>query len=250
MTAAGKSRMLPRLKSVFDKLRLVGGKLKDFKVKEHRSGKAVTPASFAGKVVLVDFWATWCRPCVAELPHLKETYAKYREKGFEIFAISLDDNTERFEKKIVEEGMEWLHFFDGGKWKNELAVLFDVHSIPASFLVDRDGVVQAVNLRGAAVGNWVERLLEGKKGAPPAIALNKPLRKRPGLLPPGAKRPSGGSPLTLQSSATVEMLTLDVAVKSPWHVFGKGAEDGQPMRVEFLEGSSFIAASGMVISSA
>ena len=243
MTAAGKSRMLPRLKSVFEKLRVIGGKLKDFDVKDHRSGKAVTPASFAGKVVLVDFWATWCGPCVAELPQLKETYAKYKDKGFEIFAVSLDDDKERFEKKIAGEKMDWLHFYDGGKWKNELAVLFDVHSIPASFLIDRDGVVQAVNLRGAAVESWVERLLAGKKSAPPALALRKPLKKRPGLLVPGAKKPSGGVPLSLQATATAGVLTLDVAVRSPWHVFGKGAEDGQPMRIEFLEGSSFGAAS-------
>ena len=239
MKAAGKSRMLPRLQSVFEKLRVVGGKLKDFEVKEHRSGKAVTPGSFAGKVVLVDFWATWCGPCVAELPHLEETYEKYREKGFEIFSISLDDDKERFEKKIADAGMEWLHFFDGGKWKNELAVLFDVHSIPASFLIDRDGVIQAVNLRGAAVGAWVGRLLEGKKGAPPSVAL--PVR--PGILPGRARRPArAGPPVSLEASASTEMLTLDVAVKAPWHVFGKGAEDGQPVRVEFLAGSSFIAA--------
>ena len=243
MTAAGKSRLLPRLKSVFQKLRVIGGKLKDFEVKDHRSGKSITPASFKGKVVLVDFWATWCGPCVAELPHLKETYAKYKDKGFEIFAVSLDDDKERFEKKIAGEKMDWLHFYDGGKWKNELAVLFDVHSIPASFLVDRDGVIQAVNLRGAAVGSWVERLLAGKKSAPPALALPKPLKKRPDLLPSGSKKPSGGAPLALQSSATASVLTLDLAVKSPWHVFGKGAKDGQPLRVEFLEGSSFAAAS-------
>jgi serine protease Do len=240
MAAAGKSRMLPRLKSVFKKLRVVGGKLKHFEVKEHRSGKTVTPAGFAGKVVLVDFWATWCAPCVAELPHLKKTYEKYREKGFEIFAISLDDDKARFEKKIADAGMEWLHFFDGGKWKNELAVLFDVHSIPASFLLDRDGVIQAVNLRSAAVDDWVGRLLEGKKGAPPSIASSPRL----GILPARGKKPARAEPVvSLKAAGSPEMLVLDVAVKGPWHVFGDGAKDGIPLRIEFLEGSGFSASS-------
>ena len=240
MAAAGKSRMLPRLKSVFEKLRIIGGKLKSFEVKDHRSGKTLTPGSFAGKVVLVDFWATWCGPCVAELPHLKKTYEKYREKGFEIFAISLDDDKARFEKKVADAGMDWLHFFDGGKWKNELAVLFDVHSIPASFLIDREGVIQAVNLRGEAVSDWVERLLEGKKGAPPLAARPGPR----GILPARGKKPSrAAQPVTMKAVGSPEMLVLDVAVKSPWHVFGDGAKDGLPLKVEFLEGTGFSASS-------
>ncbi|MEC8895198.1 MAG: trypsin-like peptidase domain-containing protein, partial [Planctomycetota bacterium] len=156
------------------------------------------------------------------------------------FAISLDDDKARFEKKVADAGMDWLHFFDGGKWKNELAVLFDVHSIPASFLVDREGVIQAVNLRGEAVSDWVERLVEGKKGAPPAVARSE----RRGILPARGRRPSSAGPVvSLKAEGSPELLVLDVAVKGPWHVFGEGAKDGIPLKIEFLEGSGFSASS-------
>jgi len=151
MKLAGKGRLLPRISSHFDKIRMVGKPLKNFKVKDHRTGREISPAKFKGKVVLIDFWATWCGPCVADLPLVKAAHKKFSDAGFEVFAVSLDDDEAKFEKAIDARKMDYLHHYDGKKWENELAVKFDVHSIPASLLVDRKGIVRAVNVRGNAL---------------------------------------------------------------------------------------------------
>jgi len=159
MKLAGKGRLLPRITSHFDKIRMVGKPLKNFKVKDHRTGREISPATLKGKVVLIDFWATWCGPCVADLPLVKATHQKFSKAGFEVFAVSLDEDEAKFKKAIKARGMNYLHHFDGKKWKNELAALYDVHSIPASFLVDRKGIVRAVNVRGSALMHVTEALM-------------------------------------------------------------------------------------------
>ena len=151
MKLAGKGRLLPHISSHFDKIRMVGKPLKNFKVKDHRTGREISPATLKGKVVLIDFWATWCGPCVADLPLVKATHQKFSKAGFEVFAVSLDADESKFEKAIDARKMDYLHHYDGKKWKNELAVLYDVHSIPANLLIDRKGIVRAVNVRGNAL---------------------------------------------------------------------------------------------------
>jgi thiol-disulfide isomerase/thioredoxin len=152
--------LLPRITSHFDKIRLIGKPLQKFSVKDFQTGKVISPATLKGKVVLIDFWATWCGPCLAELPHLRAAHKDLAKQGFEVFAVSLDDDQQKTTKMIADRKMTWLHHFDGKKWKNALAVNFDVHSIPANLLVDRQGIVRAVNLRGKEITNQVKPLLK------------------------------------------------------------------------------------------
>ncbi len=164
MIFKGNKRLLPRIISHFDKIRLIGKPLQKFSVKDHQTGKVISPKTLKGKVVLIDFWATWCGPCIAELPSIKAAHKKLAPKGFLVFGVSLDDedNQKKMETMIKAREMNWLHHYDGKKWKNELAVKFGVHSIPASLLVDRQGIVRAVNLRGIEVGTLAEELLNKK----------------------------------------------------------------------------------------
>ena len=160
MLLAKKDRLLPRIKHHFDMVRMVDKPLKEFKVKDHRSGMEISPKALKGKVVLVDFWATWCRPCIAELPRIKAAHEELSKAGFEIFGVSLDDDKARLDRMIAGKEMNWLHHYDGKKWKNELAVEFGIHSVPANLLVDQKGIVRAVNLRGKEITNLVKPLLK------------------------------------------------------------------------------------------
>lgn len=157
-----KERLLPRIKSHFDKIRQVGKPLARFSIKSHQTGKVISSDTLKGKVVLIDFWATWCAPCIAELPTIKAAHKELSPLGFEVLGVSLDDNQKRLDTMIKAKEMDWLHHYDGKKWKNELAEKFNVRSIPASFLIDRKGVVRAVNLRGAEVAVMAKKLVEEK----------------------------------------------------------------------------------------
>jgi thiol-disulfide isomerase/thioredoxin len=125
-------------------------------------GKPIDLAAYKGKVVMLDFWATWCGPCMAELPNVKAAYEKYHGKGFEIVGISLDKDRGAFDKITSEKKMTWRHHFDGQGWKNEIAQLYGVNSIPATYLIGPDGKVAAVGLRGDALEKQLSKLLAKK----------------------------------------------------------------------------------------
>ena len=110
-------------------------------------GRQVDLAKMKGKVVLIDFWATWCGPCVAELPDVKAAYDKLHGKGFEIVGVSLDQDESALKKFVKEKDMAWPQFFDGQGWQNRLAVEHGIQSIPAMWLVDKKGNLSDMDAR-------------------------------------------------------------------------------------------------------
>ena len=128
------------------------------------AGKAVSLSEYKGKVLLLDFWATWCGPCVAELPNVQEAYKKYHEKGFEIVGISLDRATDKakLETFIHEKGMPWRQIYDGKYWQSVNAVKYGVRAIPFTLLIGKSGKIAAVGARGEALAPAIEAALNEK----------------------------------------------------------------------------------------
>jgi len=105
------------------------------------SGEQINMANLKGKVVLIDFWATWCGPCRRVMPDLVETYKEYHGKGFEIIGISLDKDRTQLEKYMQATGITWQQYFDGLVWNNKISKRFGVRGIPHIVLLDKNGAV-------------------------------------------------------------------------------------------------------------
>lgn len=130
----------------------------DFNVKD-LDGKPMAVSAYKGKVLLVDFWATWCVPCVMELPHIQKAYDQFHDKGFEVLGVSLDEDKDRLQQFLKEKKMPWPQFFDGKKWENELAVKYGVDAIPAGYLLDRDGKIIAKLQSGEDLDGEISKAL-------------------------------------------------------------------------------------------
>ncbi|SVE59880.1 uncharacterized protein METZ01_LOCUS512734, partial [marine metagenome] len=124
-------------------------------------GRKIDLAKLKGKVVLIDFWATWCGPCIAELPNVKKTYTKFHKRGFEIVGISLDSNKDKLTNFVEDNEMPWAQHFDGKGWKNKYAVEFGIQGIPAMWLIDKKGDLVDMKAR-AGLEAKVEKLLDEK----------------------------------------------------------------------------------------
>ncbi|PCJ64078.1 MAG: hypothetical protein COA58_13910 [Bacteroidetes bacterium] len=123
-------------------------------------GEALALSSLRGQVVLLDFWASWCGPCRKENPHVKKVYEKYKDKGFEIYAVSLDNNKSHWQGAIAKDGLPWKHVSDLVGWKSSAAKVYNVHSIPQTFLLDKDGRIVSTGFRSNELEPLLESLLQ------------------------------------------------------------------------------------------
>jgi thiol-disulfide isomerase/thioredoxin/outer membrane protein assembly factor BamD (BamD/ComL family) len=132
---------------------------KDFNVKS-TDGKDLSLKSLRGKVVLLDFWASWCGPCRVEMPAVKKVWKKYGGNNFVIIGINLDQNKEAFSSYVKGEDLTWPQYFDGLGWNNKVSRLYGVRAIPYTVLIDQDGAVRAEGLRGTPLYNKIADLLK------------------------------------------------------------------------------------------
>jgi len=140
----------------------VGTSFPDF-AEADLNGKPISVGALKGKVVLVDFWATWCPFCQLELPNIIDLYQQHHAAGFEVIGISLDDNRAKLQNFLKQtDGMTWPVYFDGLHWQNKLAVKYGVDALPFTILIGPDGKIIGKSLNGAALSKAVTAALARK----------------------------------------------------------------------------------------
>ena len=147
-------------KKIFDSL-VPGSTFPEISEKD-LEGKPLSISDYKGKVLLVDFWATWCGPCRAELPSVKKVYDAYHAKGFDVLGISLDNDEEKLKAFLKDNEMPWRQYFDGQGWNNKIIGKYGIRGIPATFLLDGSGKIIEKDLRGDKLEKAVEKAI-GKK---------------------------------------------------------------------------------------
>jgi peroxiredoxin len=140
------------------KINPIGSQISDFSQAD-TSGHPVKVSSLRGKYVLIDFWASWCRPCRMENPNVVAAFNKYHQKNFTVLGVSLDQAKEAWLNAIHMDGLTWTHVSDLKGWGNQVASLFKVTSIPQNILIDPKGKIIAKNLRGQALNDKLSQLL-------------------------------------------------------------------------------------------
>jgi len=122
-------------------------------------GKPVNLYSLRGKTLLIDFWAAWCRPCRMENPNVVAVYEKFKDKGFDILGVSLDQDKEAWLKAIEKDKLTWTQVSDLKFWESPVVALYQVEGIPMNFLLDKEGKIIAKNLRGEALEATLKKVL-------------------------------------------------------------------------------------------
>ncbi|HEY3373325.1 MAG TPA: TlpA disulfide reductase family protein [Prolixibacteraceae bacterium] len=155
-----KSEYVIKLKEMAEGMRktAIGVVAPDFTMNDPE-GKPITLSSLRGKIVMIDFWASWCGPCRKENPNVVKLYQQYHDKGFEILGVSLDRTKEEWVKAIQDDQLKWLHVSDLQFWQNTAARLYSVNSIPQTYLLDKEGKIIAKGLRSEELATKLGELL-------------------------------------------------------------------------------------------
>jgi len=136
----------------------IGGKAPNF-ISTNLDGKKLSLTQAMGKVTIIDFWASWCRPCRTENPYMVEIYNKYHDQGLNIIGVSLDANKMSWQRAIQDDGIKWQHVSSLKKWQEPVAKLYGVMSIPQTFILDSKGIIRAKNLRREALEAKIKELI-------------------------------------------------------------------------------------------
>lgn len=147
-------KLIPTLEIV-----AVGNPAPDFTANDVNGNPVKLSAHLGKEYVLLDFWASWCGPCRRENPNIVSAYHKYKDKGFDIFAVSLDKNRENWAAAIEKDDLTWPHVSDLLFWESEPAKLYGVRAIPSNFLIDKNGIIVAKNLKGEDLHKTLDELL-------------------------------------------------------------------------------------------
>jgi len=159
------SSEVAQAKAVIGNVKLVDAKVApSFSVKSH-TGDEISLEKSRGKIVLLDFWASWCVPCRMDMPEMKRIWKKYSaDNRFSLIGIDLDSSKSPFEGYLKDEGITWQQYYDGLGWGNKIARLYGVYSIPQTILIDHEGVIRATNLRGDELSAKIDELLSKISG--------------------------------------------------------------------------------------